>query len=68
MEKVVLKTKTLPLNKVKFNDPFWSYYINLVRDVLLEKSLFKEARWFIAWKKQTMVKIYINFYYLQDEV
>ena len=35
MEKTVLKTKTLPLNKVKINDPFWSYYINLVRDVVV---------------------------------
>ncbi|WP_160724392.1 glycoside hydrolase family 127 protein [Bacillus sp. USDA818B3_A] len=35
MEKTILKTKTLPLNKVKINDPFWSYYINLVRDVVV---------------------------------
>jgi len=35
MEKVVLKTKTLPLNKIQINDPFWSYYINLVRDVVI---------------------------------
>ncbi|MEH7119821.1 beta-L-arabinofuranosidase domain-containing protein [Neobacillus vireti] len=35
MEKAVLKTNTLPLNKVKINDPFWSYYINLVRDVVV---------------------------------
>src|SRR3954466_6976635 len=35
MEKTVMKTKTLPLNKVKINDPFWSYYINLVRDVVV---------------------------------
>jgi len=35
MEKTILKTKTLPLNNVRINDPFWSYYIRLVKDVVV---------------------------------
>lgn len=35
MEKAILETKTLPLNKVKIHDPFWSYYISLVREVVV---------------------------------
>ncbi|TCN21157.1 glycoside hydrolase family 127 protein [Mesobacillus foraminis] len=35
MKNTISKTMTLPLNNVQINDSFWSYYINLVRDVVV---------------------------------